>query len=149
MEVNINVRFPDMVNLFQAHDLVKLIQESRCATQEAATATQEAEQKQEPSPAPETRKRAPVAPKEEPKHEEPVQEAQINVAPMPTPAAEAPKLTARAIAVAGAKLLQSNPAVQEDLGKLLQQYGLRSAMEIKPEQMAAFAAAIRGMGAEI
>ena len=61
----------------------------------------------------------------------------------------APSYTSADIARAGAMLIQSNPGIQPQLAALLQQFGVRAAMDLKPEQLGNFANALRGLGAKL
>ena len=72
----------------------------------------------------------------------------------PAPAAPvapttAPSYTAADIARAGAMLIQANPGIQPQLQTLLQQFGVRAAMDLKPDQLSNFANALRGLGAKL
>ena len=71
------------------------------------------------------------------------------VAPTAAPVAPAPTYTLQQIGAAGAALIQSNPAKRDELTALLQQYGVQSVAALKPEQLGAFATALRGLGANI
>lgn len=71
------------------------------------------------------------------------------VARTAAPMAPAPTYTLQQIGAAGAALIQSNPAKRDELTALLQQYGVQSVAALKPEQLGAFATALRGLGANI
>lgn len=101
---------------------------------------------QQPMPAP-----APVAPVPAP----------APVAPMPAPAttaqpntpvagvplAQPPKYTVDQIMAAGAQLMDAGKV--NDLMNLLHSFGVQAVMDLKPEQLGAFATALRDMGAKI
>ena len=57
--------------------------------------------------------------------------------------------TVRDVARAGAALLRADPGLQPRLRALLTRFGARSAMELKPEQLPAFADALRNLGAKL
>ena len=66
---------------------------------------------------------------------------------MPTSAA--PQYTVADIIRAGTDLMMKIPARQQDLTALLQNFQLRSVSDLRPEQIAPFAQALRGLGAEL
>ena len=76
------------------------------------------------------------------------------VAPTPTPApvsavplASAPQYTVDQIMNAGAALMDAGKI--EDLMNLLHSFGVQAVMELKPEQLGAFATEMRKLGAAI
>lgn len=72
----------------------------------------------------------------------------IPAAPIPqVPTAPAPSFTIEQVATAGAELVQAQKTPQ--LMALLAQFGVQAVTELKPDQMGAFATALRGMGARI
>lgn len=80
----------------------------------------------------------------------PVQPAPVQPAPAPVaPVSPSPSITKEQLAMAGAALIRSNPAIQGQLMQLLQQFGVQSVMQVQPDQIGAFATAMRGMGAKI
>lgn len=68
-------------------------------------------------------------------------------APAPVPAAQPQAITLDAICNAGAKLVEKGQMNQ--VIALLGKYGVQAVNQIKPEQFAAFAADLRGLGAQI
>lgn len=72
-------------------------------------------------------------------------------APIPTavPIAAAPAITLEQVAKAGADLISANPAKMPELLALLKQFGVPAVNALKPEQIGAFATALRGLGAKI
>lgn len=65
------------------------------------------------------------------------------------PVAAAPSFTREQIGKAGADMLAANPAKMPELMALLQQFDAPAVTELKPEQLGAFATALRGLGAKI
>ncbi len=63
--------------------------------------------------------------------------------------APAPSVTLAQVSKAGADMLSLNPAKMSELMALLQQFGVPAISELKPEQVGAFATALRGLGANI
>lgn len=89
------------------------------------------------------------------------QQAPAPAAPMPAPAttaqpnmpvagvplAQPPKYTVDQIMAAGAQLMDAGKV--NDLMNLLHSFGVQAVMDLKPEQLGAFATALRDMGAKI
>ena len=90
---------------------------------------------QQPMPAP-----APVAPM-------PATTAQPNTPVAGVPLAQPPKYTVDQIMAAGAQLMDAGKV--NDLMNLLHSFGVQAVMDLKPEQLGAFATALRDMGAKI
>lgn len=69
----------------------------------------------------------------------------------PTAAAPtaAPTYTLAQVATAGATLMSQHPETQEALMGLLGQFGIKAVSELKPDQLPAFAAELRRLGATI
>ena len=88
---------------------------------------------QQPMPAP-----APVAP---------ATTAQPNTPVAGVPLAQPPKYTVDQIMAAGAQLMDAGKV--NDLMNLLHSFGVQAVMDLKPEQLGAFATALRDMGAKI
>ena len=91
--------------------------------------------KQQPAPAPAP---APAAP------------APAAPAPAPAPSvplAQAPQYTTDQIMAAGATLMDAGKA--KDLIALLHSFGVQAVMDLKPEQLGAFATEMRKLGAKI
>lgn len=73
-----------------------------------------------------------------------------NVAPVAgVPLAQAPTFTLEQVSKAGADLITAQPAKMSELMGLLAQFGVQTVNALKPEQLGAFATALRGMGAQI
>lgn len=82
----------------------------------------------------------------------------VPTAPAPAPAAlaapaalptEGPKYTIDDIARAGSMLAMQGPEKVAALNGLLQQFGLASLTQLKPDQTSAFVQAMRGLGAQL
>lgn len=107
-----------------------------------------------------TAQQAPAAPVQQPQPVVP-QQAPAPAAPMPAPAttaqpnmpvagvplAQPPKYTVDQIMAAGAQLMDAGKV--NDLMNLLHSFGVQAVMDLKPEQLGAFATALRDMGAKI
>lgn len=92
---------------------------------------------QQPMPTP-----APVAPMPAP-----ATTAQPNTPVAGVPLAQPPKYTVDQIMAAGAQLMDAGKV--NDLMNLLHSFGVQAVMDLKPEQLGAFATALRDMGAKI
>lgn len=81
----------------------------------------------------------------------PVAPPPVTTVPVPTavPVAATPAITLEQVAKAGADLISSNPAKMPELVALLKQFGVPAVNALKPEQIGAFATALRGLGAKI
>lgn len=93
---------------------------------------------QQPMPAP-----APAAPMPP----APATTAQPNMPVAGVPLAQPPKYTVDQIMAAGAQLMDAGKV--NDLMNLLHSFGVQAVMDLKPEQLGAFATALRDMGAKI
>lgn len=108
-----------------------------------------------------TAQQAPAAASTQPQPVVPQQAPAAPVAPMPAPAttaqpnapvagvplAQPPKYTVDQIMAAGAQLMDAGKV--NDLMNLLHSFGVQAVMDLKPEQLGAFATALRDMGAKI
>lgn len=65
------------------------------------------------------------------------------------PVSNAPGFTVAQVSKAGADLVTANPTKRGEVNALLQQYGVQTLNELKPNQLGPFAMALRGMGANI
>ena len=65
------------------------------------------------------------------------------------PLAQAPVFTLEQISKAGADLVTVQPAKMQELMGLMAQFGVQTVNALKPDQLGAFATALRGMGAQI
>lgn len=65
------------------------------------------------------------------------------------PLAQAPTFTLEQVSKAGADLLTAQPAKMQELMALLAQFGVQAVNALRPDQLGAFATALRGMGAQI
>lgn len=87
----------------------------------------------------------------------PVQAPVMNAPSMTAPVAQAPvvpttaapSITLEQLGKAGADLIAANPGMMQPLTALLQQFGVPSVQELRPDQIGAFATAMRGLGAKI
>lgn len=73
--------------------------------------------------------------------------AQPNMPVAGVPLAQPPKYTVDQIMAAGAQLMDAGKV--NDLMNLLHSFGVQAVMDLKPEQLGAFATALRDMGAKI
>ena len=74
----------------------------------------------------------------------------VEATPAPVaPVAAAPAYTLEQIAQAGAGLLRDNPGLMPQMTGLLQQFGLQAVSELKPDQIPAFADALKALGAKL
>ncbi len=76
----------------------------------------------------------------------PVTQAPVQPVQAPT---GAPSFSVALVAKAGADLMTANPSLQGPLMELIQRFGCQTVQELKPEQLPAFAAELRQMGARI
>lgn len=65
------------------------------------------------------------------------------------PLAAAPTYTLEQVSNAGASLIAANPAKMAELQALLAQFNTNAVANLKPDQIGAFATALRGLGANI
>lgn len=65
------------------------------------------------------------------------------------PLAHAPAFTLEQVSKAGADLITAQPARMQELMGLLAQFGVQTVNALRPDQLGAFATALRGMGAQI
>lgn len=65
------------------------------------------------------------------------------------PLAQAPSFTLEQVSKAGADLITAQPARMQELMGLLAQFGVQTVNALRPDQLGAFATALRGMGAQI
>ena len=81
----------------------------------------------------------------------PVAPPPVAAVPAPTavPVAATPAITLEQVAKAGADLISASPAKMPELVALLKQFGVPAVHALKPEQIGAFATALRGLGAKI
>lgn len=77
----------------------------------------------------------------------PATTAQPNTPVAGVPLAQPPKYTVDQIMAAGAQLMDAGKV--NDLMNLLHSFGVQAVMDLKPEQLGAFATALRDMGAKI
>lgn len=71
------------------------------------------------------------------------------IPPVSAPIAEAPSYTLAQVGKAGADLIAAHPEKMQALMALLQQFGVPSVQALKPDQVGAFATALRGLGATL
>ena len=65
------------------------------------------------------------------------------------PLAQAPTFTLEQVSKAGADLITAQPAKMQELMGLMAQFGVQTVNALRPDQLGAFATALRGMGAQI
>lgn len=97
-------------------------------------------------PQPVVPQQAPAAPVQQPMPA-PATTAQPNTPVAGVPLAQPPKYTVDQIMAAGAQLMDAGKV--NDLINLLHSFGVQAVMDLKPEQLGAFATALRDMGAKI
>lgn len=97
-------------------------------------------------PQPVVPQQAPAAPVQQPMPA-PATTAQPNTPVAGVPLAQPPKYTVDQIMAAGAQLMDAGKV--NDLMNLLHSFGVQAVMDLKPEQLGAFATALRDMGAKI
>lgn len=92
---------------------------------------------------------APVpAPAQAPVMNAPSMAAPVAQAPA-VPTTAAPSITLEQLGKAGADLITANPGMVQPLTALLQQFNVPSVQALRPDQIGAFATAMRGLGAKI
>lgn len=69
--------------------------------------------------------------------------------PVSAPIAMAPNYTLDQVGKAGADLIAGHPDKMQALMTLLQQFGVPAVQALKPDQIGAFATALRGLGAKL
>ena len=97
-------------------------------------------------PQPVVPQQPPAAPVQQPMPA-PATTAQPNTPVAGVPLAQPPKYTVDQIMAAGAQLMDAGKV--NDLMNLLHSFGVQAVMDLKPEQLGAFATALRDMGAKI
>lgn len=73
----------------------------------------------------------------------------VTPAPVVAPTAPAPSFTLEQVGKAGADLITADPTKMSGLLALLKQFDAPSVQHLKPDQLGAFATALRGLGAKI
>lgn len=98
-----------------------------------------------------TAQQAPAAASTQPQpvvpQQAPAAPVQPNTPVAGVPLAQPPKYTVDQIMAAGAQLMDAGKV--NDLMNLLHSFGVQAVMDLKPEQLGAFATALRDMGAKI
>ena len=90
---------------------------------------------------------APVAPPAPMPGPAPVANAPVNYPAPNVPLAQPPKYTVDQIMAAGATLMDAGKV--NELMNLLHSFGVQAVLDLKPEQLGAFATALRELGAQI
>ena len=147
LEIRVNIHCPDLVTA--AGMLAGVIQKLDPAAKQ-------------PAPLPETPQdrapnqvQQPVPQPQAPPVQVPTAPPQTESAPSPAPAVppvvptEGPTYTNWDVSRAGADLIRDNPGIQPQIVALKEQFGVGSAMELTPEQLGPFAAALRQLGAKL
>lgn len=132
-EIRVTISCPDLAAAVQA--LTKSIQ-APAPTHAPAPVPTPTGPAPTPVPAP-----APVTPPPAP--------ASVAPAAPLVPLAQAPSFTLEQVGRAGADLITQNPGKMPELMALLSQFGIQTVQQLKPDQLGAFATALRGMGAKI
>lgn len=173
-EIKVTISCPDLVAAVEM--LVKALRpaaaEAEAPAEPKKTAKRGGKAKQEPElvpnameePAPQQTVVPPIQlpvtqPQVMPPVQQPIQQPQPMMQPpqtMPTqqpvvqpPVTGAPSYTHDQIGRAGAELVQSDPTKMQALLGLLQQFGAAAIQNLKPEQLGAFASALRSLGARL
>ena len=175
-EIKVTISCPDLVAA--AEMLVKALRpaaaEAEAPAEPKKTAKRGGKAKQEPElvpnameePAPQQTVVPPIQlpvtqPMAQPQvmPQQPVQQPQPMMQPLQTmltqqpvvqpPVTGAPSYTHDQIGRAGAELVQSDPTKMQALLGLLQQFGAAAIQNLKPEQLGAFASALRSLGARL
>lgn len=102
---------------------------------------------QQMTPAPQQMPMAPQQTAPVPPVAPPVQAAPTNFPAPSVPLAQPPKYTTEQIMNAGATLMDAGKV--NELMNLLHSFGVQAVMDLKPEQLGAFATAMRELGAKI
>ena len=90
----------------------------------------------------------PVQPNRRPVPSAPTQPP-VPPAPIQAPVAPPPQYTMDQLQLAAGTLMDMGPQVMQQLQGLLQQYGITRVTDLRPEQMGAYAADLRRLGARI
>lgn len=143
LEMKLTIEAPELANALNNLAAALGARPFPTAQQDPAAPVQQPQQAptaapaQQPMPAP-----APVAPMPAP-----ATTAQPNTPVAGVPLAQPPKYTVDQIMAAGAQLMDAGKV--NDLMNLLHSFGVQAVMDLKPEQLGAFATALRDMGAKI
>ena len=143
LEVKVNV-------VISAPELTSAINNIAIAMSGKAPQTQQQPtvQPSAPMPAPVNHASVPVPPVSQPPVAAPTVPVQQPTTPIAgVPLASAPQFSVDQIMAAGATLMDAGKV--EDLMKLLHSFGVQAVMDLKPEQLGAFATELRKLGATI
>lgn len=113
----------------------------------AVVATTPVAQTAAPAPAPTAQPAAPVMPATMPAPTPMATNAPVSYPAPNVPLAQPPKYTVDQIMAAGATLMDAGKV--NELMNLLHSFGVQAVMDLKPEQLGAFATAMRELGAQI
>lgn len=152
LEMRITIEAPELVgalnNLAAAIGGAKLVpqQGAVAAPQQLMTNPQTAAPATDPTPAPMPAPAAPIQPNPLPSPG-PVAQATPNYPAPGVPLAQPPQYTIDQIMAAGATLMDAGKV--NELMNLLHSFGVQAVMDLKPEQLGAFATSLRELGAKI
>lgn len=139
LEMKITIEAPELAN---ALNNLAAAMGAKQAPQPVAAVQQPVVAAPQPAPAQPIAPPAPAAPMPAP-----ATTAQQSVPVAGVPLAQPPKYTVDQIMAAGAQLMDAGKV--NDLMNLLHSFGVRAVMDLKQEQLGAFATALREMGAKI
>ena len=138
LEMKLTIEAPELVNAL--NNLAAALGARPFPTAQQAPAAASTQ------PQPVVPQQAPAAPVQQPMPA-PATTAQPNTPVAGVPLAQPPKYTVDQIMAAGAQLMDAGKV--NDLMNLLHSFGVQAVMDLKPEQLGAFATALRDMGAKI
>lgn len=149
MEINVNVRCPDLlqaVTVLAAALKDSAVPKSQTAPSDAPATVPAPSQSIPAAAVPVSAPPAAVTPTATPA---PVAVPGTAPAAPRVPVAPAPSITLDQLGKAGADLISADSTKMTELIALLQQFGVRAITELKPDQIGAFATALRGLGGKI
>lgn len=140
MDITVTIKCPDLVAA--ATQLTKMLAGYTAAPKTPSTqgASMKADELDAGHLSPKEMQKAAVTPSAPPA---------APVVPTTPVAPVAPAITAEQVAKAGAELIAANPSVLGALNELLKKYGVAYAQQLKGDQIPAFAADMRSLGAKI
>lgn len=146
LDINITVRFPDLLAAVSA--LASVLNRPENAPAAARAAATDVPAPVNPTPAPATVTPATAGPV--PTATSPSDTATANATvPGPVPVSAAPAYTKDQVGKAGADMLAADPGKLDALRGLLTKYGVLSIVEVPEDKLGAFATELRALGAKI
>ena len=143
-EVRITIEAPELVGAI--NNLATAMGGAKFIPQQLASDTQTATPAPVPAPMPAPAPTAPIQPNPLPSPGPAAQAMPSYPAPN-VPLAQPPKFTIDQIMAAGATLMDAGKI--NELMNLLHSFGVQAVMDLKPEQLGAFATGLRELGAKI